>query len=121
MLHAVFISALLGLLISALVLIWGRPLISLIGGREAALDEALAYAGVAFADATAIWLLNAFASSLRGASDMQKPSLTLLLVGRGLLVRYGAPVGSMFAHISAAMLIYGVVTALTVYYVRWGD
>lgn len=88
-LHAVVISAVLGLFFSALVLIWGRPLISLIGGREAALEEALAYAGVAFAGALAIWLLNAFASSLRGAGDMKTPSLTLLLVALGQIVLGG--------------------------------
>jgi hypothetical protein len=30
-------------------------------------------------------------------------------------------VWSLCALISAAMLLYGLVTALTVYYVRWGD
>lgn len=88
-LHAVIISVVLGLFFSALVLIWGRPLITLIGGREAALDEALAYAGVAFAGATAIWLLNAFASSLRGAGDMKTPSVTLLLVALGQIALGG--------------------------------
>jgi putative MATE family efflux protein len=82
-LHAVVISAVLGLFFSVLVLVWGRPIIALIGGREAALDEALAYAVVAFAGALAIWLLNAFASSLRGAGDMKTPSITLLLVALG--------------------------------------
>lgn len=88
-LHAVVISTVLGLFFSALVLIWGRPIIALIGGREAALDEALAYAVVAFAGALAIWLLNALASSLRGAGDMKTPSLTLLLVAGGQIVLGG--------------------------------
>jgi len=30
-------------------------------------------------------------------------------------------VEGMFALISAAMLLYGLVTALAVYYVSWGD
>jgi hypothetical protein len=47
--------------------------------------------------------------------------LLLVAVGGWLLVQGGAPVWSMFALISAAMLLYGLVTALTVYYVRWGD
>lgn len=88
-LHAVVISVALGLCFSALVLIWGRPLIALIGGRDAALDEALAYAVVAFAGALAIWLLNAFASSLRGAGDMKTPSATLLLVALGQILLGG--------------------------------
>lgn len=88
-LHAVFISAVLGLCFSVLVLLWGRPLIALIGGREAALEEALAYAGVAFAGALAVWLLNALASSLRGAGDMKTPSATLLLVAGGQIVLGG--------------------------------
>lgn len=88
-LHAVIISAALGLFFSVLVLLGGRPLIALIGGREAALEQALAYASVAFAGAMAIWLLNAFASSLRGAGDMKTPSVTLLLVAAGQILLGG--------------------------------
>ncbi|MEK9804056.1 MAG: MATE family efflux transporter, partial [Curvibacter sp.] len=88
-LHAVVISVALGLFFSALVLLWGRPILALVGGREAALEEALAYAGVAFAGALAIWLLNAFASSLRGAGDMKTPSVTLLLVAVGQIALGG--------------------------------
>ncbi len=85
-LHAVVISVALGLFFSVLVLGWGRLLIALIGGRERALDEALAYASVAFAGALVIWLLNAFASALRGAGDMKTPSVTLLLVALGQIL-----------------------------------
>jgi Na+-driven multidrug efflux pump len=46
--------------------------------------------------------------------------LLLVAVGGWLLVQGGAPVWSMFALISAAMLLYGLVTALAVYHVRWG-
>ncbi len=88
-LHAVVISAVLGLCFSALVLIWGRSIIALIGGREAALEAALAYAVVAFAGALVIWLLTAFASSLRGAGDMKTPSATLLLVALGQIALGG--------------------------------
>jgi membrane protein YdbS with pleckstrin-like domain len=47
--------------------------------------------------------------------------LLLVAVGGWSLVQGGAPVWSMFALISAAMLLYGLVTALAVYHVRWGD
>lgn len=78
-LHAVVISAALGLAYSLLMLIGGAALFGLLGGRGEALEQALAYAVVAFGGALAIWLTNAFASALRGSGDMKTPSTTLLL------------------------------------------
>lgn len=88
-LHAVVISVVLGLLFSGLILLLGRPLFGLIGGRGEALDQSMAYAGVAFAGALGIWLTNAFASAIRGSGDMKTPSLTLLLVALGQILLGG--------------------------------
>lgn len=88
-LHAVLISVALGLCFSGLVLLAGQPLIALIGGHGAALDEAIAYAGVAFGGAMSIWLTNAFASALRGSGNMRTPSLTLLLAALGQILLGG--------------------------------
>ena len=65
-LHATVISLVLGLLFSALFLVWGRPIFRLIGGDGVALHHALAYANIAFLGAASIWLTNAFASAIRG-------------------------------------------------------
>ena len=89
-LHATVISLVLGLLFSALFLIWGRPIFQLIGGSGAALDHAMAYANMAFLGATSIWLTNAFASAIRGAGNMKTPSSTLILVAVGQVLLGGA-------------------------------
>lgn len=88
-LHAVLISAALGLAYSLLMLLGGAALFALLGGRGAALEQALAYAAVAFGGALAIWLTNAFASALRGSGDMKTPSATLLLAALGQIVLGG--------------------------------
>jgi putative MATE family efflux protein len=89
-LHATVISLVLGLLFSALFLIWGRPIFSLIGGNGVALDHAMAYANMAFLGATSIWMTNAFASAIRGSGNMKTPSLTLILVAVGQVLLGGA-------------------------------
>jgi len=89
-LHATVISLVLGLLFSALFLIWGRPIFSLIGGNGVALDNAMAYANMAFLGATSIWLTNAFASAIRGSGNMKTPSLILILVAVGQVLLGGA-------------------------------
>lgn len=88
-LHAVVISAALGLVYSLLMLLGGAALFGLLGGRGQALEQALAYAVVAFGGALAIWLNNAFASALRGSGDMRTPSITLLLAALGQIVLGG--------------------------------
>ncbi|MBI2744502.1 MAG: MATE family efflux transporter [Burkholderiales bacterium] len=88
-LHAVIISAVLGLFFSALILLWGRPLFALIGGQGEALEQSLAYAHIAFAGALSIWLANALASVIRGAGNMKTPSLTLLCVALGQIILGG--------------------------------
>jgi len=89
-LHATVISLVLGLLFSALFLIWGRPIFRLIGGNGVALDHAMAYANMAFLGATSIWLTNAFASAIRGSGNMKTPSLILILVAVGQVLLGGA-------------------------------
>jgi putative MATE family efflux protein len=88
-LHAVIIGAALGLTYSLLMLLGAGSLFVLLGGRDAALEQAQAYAGVAFGGALAVWLTNAFASVLRGAGNMKTPSVTLLLAAAAQIVLGG--------------------------------
>ncbi len=88
-LHAVLISLMLGLVMSGLMLVWGRSLFELIGGQSEALEQALLYAQIAFHGASSIWLTNAFASVIRGSGNMKTPSITLLLVALGQVVLGG--------------------------------
>jgi len=76
--HALAIGALAGLGFSLLFLLFGRPILSTLGGSGAVLDQAVAYANVALTGAIAIWLVNTLASIVRGTGNMRVPSLTLL-------------------------------------------
>ena len=76
-LHAILINLGLGALFSVLVLVFGRALYSSMGGEGASLEAALLYSNVVFAGAWLVWLMNAFASVLRGTGNMMVPSLAI--------------------------------------------
>jgi len=87
--HATVISLALGLLFSALFLIWGRDIFALLGGTDQALEQAVMYSNVAFMGALSIWLTNAFASAIRGSGNMKTPSVTLMWVSAGQVILGG--------------------------------
>src|SRR5450755_1319813 len=77
-LHAAIIGACGGLFFTVTMLLFGRPLFALLGGRGRVLEEACNYSQVLFSGAIAIWLVNTLASVLRGTGDMRLPSATLI-------------------------------------------
>jgi Na+-driven multidrug efflux pump len=87
--HATVISLALGLLFSALFLIWGRDIFALLGGTDQALEQAVMYSNVAFMGTLSIWLTNAFASAIRGSGNMKTPSVTLMWVSAGQVILGG--------------------------------
>jgi putative MATE family efflux protein len=76
-LHAIVINLGLGLLTSALFLLFGRPLYAAMGGQGASLDAALAYSDVVFGGNLLVWLMNALASVIRGTGNMLVPALAI--------------------------------------------
>jgi putative MATE family efflux protein len=76
--HSVIIAVGASIIVSAVMIGFGRPLFRLLGGEGAALEQALAYAYVAFAGSLATWLCNILASVIRGGGNMKVPSVTLL-------------------------------------------
>ncbi len=84
-LHAIIINVVLGLLFSALVLVFGRPLYRALGGEGASLEAALRYSNVVFAGTALVWLMNALASVIRGTGNMFFPAAAIC-VGVVLLV-----------------------------------
>src|SRR5690606_37617795 len=78
--HALVIGGLVGIVFSALFLLLGKHIYSLLGGSGVVLEEALAYSNVAFTGAVGIWLTNTLASIIRGCGEMKIPSLTLLVI-----------------------------------------
>jgi len=90
--HAAVIGATAGLFFSAIFLIFGVPIFRALGGSGAVLGEALAYADIALTAAVLTWLLNTFASIVRGTGNMRVPSLTLLAAS-GLQIVLGGALG----------------------------
>ena len=78
-LHAIIINCALGLVFSALFLVFGPALYRSMGGRDASLDAALQYSTVVFAGNIAVWLMNALASVIRGTGNMFVPALAICL------------------------------------------
>lgn len=78
-LHALLVNIALGLLTSAIFLVFGRPIYAAMGGEGASLEAALAYSNVVFAGNVLVWLMNALASVLRGTGNMLVPALTVCL------------------------------------------
>jgi putative MATE family efflux protein len=76
--HALFIACVAAALFMLAQFGFGRTAYSAMGGRGAALDDALAYSNVLFGGAVLIWLSNVLAGIVRGAGNMLLPSLSLL-------------------------------------------
>jgi putative MATE family efflux protein len=84
--HAAAIGGLAGATFMVLFLAFGTGIYSLLGGRDAALDEALRYSNVIFLGAPSIWLANTLASVVRGSGNMKVPSVTLFIVAGAQIV-----------------------------------
>ncbi len=78
--HAMWIGVAIGSVYMVVMLVFGRALFAALGGQGEALEQAVAYANVAFLGSVFIWLVNTFSSVIRGSGNMQVPSATLLIV-----------------------------------------
>jgi len=88
--HALWIGLAAGTAYMLLMLAFGPALFALLGGRGEALRQAVAYSNVAFTGAIGVWLLNTFASVVRGAGNMKMPSATILAVAALQVLAGGA-------------------------------
>jgi putative MATE family efflux protein len=120
--HAMWIALAAGTLYMLAMLTGGRALFSLLGGRGEALEQAMAFANVAFLGSIPVWLVNTYASVIRGSGNMAVPSATLLAsaitqvllggalgLGWGPFPRLGMPgvaAGQVVAYTCAAVFLY---------------
>jgi len=120
--HALWIGVAAGTLYMAILLTFGEAIFTVLGGQGEALAQALAYSEVAFLGSIFIWLLNTFASVIRGSGNMAVPSATLLavaatqvLVGGALglgwgpfpqLGMRGVAAGQVVANLAGAAFLY---------------
>jgi MATE family, multidrug efflux pump len=113
---------LIGLIVAIMPSLW-ISLFTSDPGVTAAASSYLTWAGPAFAF---FGLGACLYFSSQGAAKVVGPVMAgtarLLLVGGGgwLLARSGAPAWTMFALAGAAMIVYGLGTALSIHLTRWG-
>lgn len=121
--HAMWIGLSAGALYMVLMLTLGPATYAALGGQGEALAQAVAYSEVAFLGSIGVWLMNTFASVIRGAGNMQVPSATFFAVamlqvliggalglGWGAFPRLGMPgvaAGQVLAYAAGAMVLYG--------------
>ena len=85
--HALIIAAGMACLFTIMFAVFARPLFALLGGRDAALDGAVAYARILFGGAFAVWCANTLASLLRGSGNTALPGVvfsTIAVLNIGL-------------------------------------
>lgn len=111
-LHGLVVHAAIGLGFSVVFLVFGEAFYRLLGGRDASLAAALAYSNVVFSGNAILWIMNAFASVIRGTGNMRAPSasicagVALLVPLSPLLIYGGGPVPAMgMVGAGAAVLI----------------
>ena len=78
--HAMWIGLSAGALYTVLMLALGPAMYAALGGHGEALAQAVAYSNVAFVGSIGVWLMNTFASVIRGSGNMPVPSATFLAV-----------------------------------------
>ncbi len=77
--HALWLGLIFGIVTTLIVVPLAPVIFAGLGARGAALDEAVAFAQVAFIGSTGLWLVNLLAAVLRGGGNMAVPSGVLLL------------------------------------------
>ena len=76
--HALLIALALGVGFTVAALVFGPALYRSLGGRDAALANALGYSNIVFGGAVFVWLSNSLASVLRGSGDMRSPAIVMV-------------------------------------------
>lgn len=113
-LHAVVLNTALGIICSALLFTFSKPLFELMGAKEASLAAAMAYANIAFPGLILMWIMNALASIIRGSGNMFTPGI--VISGGALLLVPISPLLIFGWGPLPALGIAGAGWALVVYY-----
>ncbi len=127
-LHAVVLTAGLGVLCSATLWIFREPVFTLMGASGAALEAAMTYSGIAYCALTLMWIMNALASAIRGTGNMMIPgavicggAIALVPVSACLIFGWGPVPALGIAGAGWALMIYfGVGCAILLWYCTSG-
>lgn len=127
-LHAVVLTAGLGVLCSTTLWIFRKPVFTLMGASGAALEAAMTYSGIAYCALTLMWIMNALASAIRGTGNMMIPgavicggAIALVPVSAGLIFGWGPVPALGIAGAGWGLMIYfGVGCAILLWYCASG-
>ena len=93
--HSLYISCFGALTFLIIFFIFGEPLLRILGGTGALLEESLAYCFVYLLGAIVVWLSGSLTAALRGMGDMQFPAvLTVICAGIQIFFSAGFILGS---------------------------
>ena len=93
--HSLYISFFGALVFLIIFFIFGEPLLRILGGTGALLEESLAYCFVYLLGAIVVWLSGSLTAALRGMGDMQFPAvLTVICAGIQVFFSAGFILGS---------------------------
>lgn len=79
--QALWVAGAFAALFTATMLLFGERLFFAMGGRGAALEQAVLYARIVFGGAACVWCANVLANVVRGTGSMRVPALTLAAAG----------------------------------------
>ena len=93
--HSLYISCFGALAFLIIFFIFGEPLLRILGGTGALLEQSLAYCFVYLLGAIVVWLSGSLTAALRGMGDMQFPAvLTVICAGIQVFFSAGFILGS---------------------------
>ncbi|MGV1849374.1 MULTISPECIES: MATE family efflux transporter [unclassified Rhizobium] len=126
--HAIIINVALGIIFSAIMLVFGRPIYQALGGKAGELEAALIYSNTVFSGLVFVWLMNGLASIVRGTGNMLVPGIVtcggaIVLIFVSPLLIFGlGPVPAMgVAGGGLALLLYNFCgTAILGWYILSG-
>src|SRR4051812_44240222 len=126
--HAVLIGLIFGLAFTLLMLLFGRTLLQLLGGRGNVLAQATGYVQIFFGGVVIAWLMNTLAGILRGTGNMKLPSLMVLgsalcqiVLGGTLGLGLGpVPQFGMRGVAAGSLIAYSISAATMAWYILSG-
>jgi putative MATE family efflux protein len=128
-LHAVALTAGLGLFCSITLWLVRVPVFTLMGASGPALEAAMTYSGIAYGALTLMWIMNALASAIRGTGNMLVPgavisggAIALIPVSACLIFGWGPiPALGIAGAGWALVLYYGIGGAILLWYCLSGQ
>src|SRR3954470_21558718 len=126
--HALLIGAAFGLTFTLVMLVFGPPLLELLGGRGNVLAQAAGYIQIFFGGVVIAWLMNTLAGILRGTGNMKLPSLMVLgsalcqiILGGTLGLGLGpVPQFGMRGVAAGSLIAYSISASIMAWYILSG-